>query len=96
MKIKLDKSAHSENVVRKSLYWFSQYCDWSLTYDSSDWIVQFPDDNAVFLEGQLCRLINDQILRERIDSETLGLRRSIIKKALTDIDEALSEKASAV
>ncbi|WP_240347043.1 hypothetical protein [Pectobacterium brasiliense] len=46
----IEKTNHSEWVVRNSLYWMSAYTRWQLGADDNDWIVSFEsfDDTIKF------------------------------------------------
>lgn len=88
--ILFNKTTHSEMVIRKALYWLSSYTKWELSETGSCWVVLIPTtDNAVKSRQELHRLINDQILREKITLQTQNIRKSIITKVLHDIEESL-------
>ena len=88
-KIHFNKEQISDRVIRRALYWMSDSCGWLLNDDQESWIVTL-DEKAEPKDVQtLHRLINDQILREKIDIETGGLRRSIVRKVLTSIERTV-------
>ena len=80
---KIDKDACQEMVIRKALYWLSKECDWVLEKTDTSWVVKYESEDN--LEPLINRLINDQILRNRIDKNTGHLREKIIHKVLSDI-----------
>lgn len=86
--LSLNKEKYSEMVVRKALYWFSSQFEWALDDNDSDWIVKVYDANCK-CEPLFYRLLNDQVLRHKIDTETQGLRKKIIKKVLEDIEKTV-------
>lgn len=79
--IRLPRTQYSETVVRKSLYWLSEVCDWQLDVDEDAWLVSIPEDNVDI--SQLHRLLNDFTLREKLDQKTGALRNRVIDAALT-------------
>jgi His-Xaa-Ser system protein HxsD len=86
--IKLKKDKFSENVVRKSLYWLSEKCKWRLNESHDSWEVIFensPDGEEHSFE--LHRLLNDFLLREKLDIETGDLRKKIVSSSLRKICE---------
>lgn len=87
-KIILLKTTYSENVIRKALYWMSATTTWLLEEDESHWIVVLTIKNEGDT-GKFNRLLNDQVLREKIDNETGMARRSIIKKVLNSLESSL-------
>jgi len=88
--ISFNKTSHSEMVIRKSLYWLSSSTTWELSETESNWVVFIPvTDNASAYRQELHRLVNDQILREKITLQTQSIRKSIITKVLHDIEESL-------
>lgn len=85
--IKLSKSIYSEQVVRKSLYWFSEHCLWHLEDDHESWHVIFANDHINNKEVEkykriFHRLLNDFILREELDHTTKHFRVKIISAVL--------------
>ncbi len=83
--IKLEKSNYSESVIRKSLYWLSEVSDWQLQEDSTSWDVMLntiSDEQKFTIISELHRLMNDFILREKLDNDTLGMRNQIVVAAL--------------
>lgn len=84
----LPKEKFSENVVRKALYWFSQYCLWQLKERDTEWLI-YIENEMVDSKFHFDRLLNDQLLREKIDIQTADLRRSIVRKVLSGIENTL-------
>ena len=80
-KIVLPKADYSETVVRKTLYWMSEVCHWQLDSVDEDWVVYLDAGNDGL--GEFHRILNDFILREKLDVETKNLRMEIINAALT-------------
>lgn len=82
-----DKSKVSEITIRKALYWMSDSAEWSLDGEDETWRVEF----AVSVQEQqqvkmkLEQLVNDYLLRENVDSNTLPLKNAIIQKSLKDL-----------
>jgi len=87
-KIPLSKDTYTENVIRKSLYWMSGTTDWTLDENENTWYVELESDKEDNIK-KFNRLLNDQVLREKIDSETGMIRRSIIRKVLKSLDSSL-------
>ena len=79
------KSTYPESVIRKALYWLSQFGEWTLREDETCWLVEVSNGSSK-IQSQLDRLLNDQLLRYTIDEKTGYLRQAIIKKVLTDIE----------
>lgn len=84
MKLLFSKKGYSEQVIRKSLYWLSEHAEWGLSECDENWEISIlkGDDAAV---AALNRLLNDFLLREKIDNETLGMRKEIVKGALVGL-----------
>ena len=88
VRIELSKELYSENVMRKSLYWLSEYAKWKLSEDQENWKIQILSDKELssdFLECKLHDLLNDFKIREKIDYQSRGLREKVILKALEKI-----------
>ena len=86
----IEKTNHSEWVVRNSLYWMSAYTRWQLGADDNDWIVSFESfDDTIKFEFE--RFLNDYKLREAHQSHTGHIRASIISTVLRSIDARLTE-----
>lgn len=87
-KIFLSKETFDEVVVRKSLYWCSRHFNWILSEDAKNWVVKIISggeaDEAIFH-----RYLNDQVLREKIDRDTAGMRRKIVKKVLSSMSSGV-------
>lgn len=79
--IRLPRTEYSEAVVRKSLYWLSEDCEWQLNIDEENWVIILSADNAAI--SKLHRLLNDFSLREKLDERTGTLRNQVIDAALT-------------
>ena len=80
----LSDADYSERVVRRTLYWYSKYSEWTLEKRDGGYVVSvsnFNPDNV----AHFSRLLNDQVLREKIDSRTGHLREKIIQKVLSDL-----------
>ncbi len=85
----LDKSRHSEWVVRNALYWLSATTRWQMDETDTQWIIRLESpsaDNSFELE----RLLNDYVLREKIMQRTAGIRDAIAVSVLEGIQERLS------
>lgn len=70
----------SEAVIRKALYWASESIDWQLESIPGHWSVSWIGVAAD--KAQLDRLVNDFLLREKLDRETGTMRRNAIDAAL--------------
>ena len=79
--IKLPKNKYSESVVRKALYWCSEYGAWVIEEDKDKWIIKCDENNTLFVEN-LNRHLNDFLLREELEKQTGDIRRQIIDSAL--------------
>lgn len=88
--IKLDKANYSQWVIRNSLYWMSSYTRWTLEEIDNQWKITFEDNNESNL-FEFNKLINDYILREKIELKTKKVKESIINKVLVSINERLNE-----
>ncbi|PIF20838.1 MULTISPECIES: His-Xaa-Ser system protein HxsD [Pantoea] len=86
----IDKTVHSEWVVRSSLYWMSTVTRWKLDEDNEYWLVSFDDWNDG-VEFEFERLLNDYKLREKLQAQTGQVRSSIIDNVLRSIDSRLSQ-----
>lgn len=84
------KENYSEYVIRNSLYWMSQYCEWELNELTDRWEVNIPDDN----KKELDKLINDFKLREMIDFKTRDVRERIIYNALRRVELGVCNDSS--
>ena len=83
--LELNKTSYSEDVIRKSLYWCSEFCQWKLSETDNKWVVTFETDDQS-IEDEITgfyKLLNDFVLREQIDRNTKHLRHKIIQNALT-------------
>jgi His-Xaa-Ser system protein HxsD len=81
---------YSELVLRKALYWLTEHCSWSLDADEVSWYVSFGDSElANQCEQRLDRLLNDFLLRERLDAATKCKRERIVASALDAIAKKL-------
>jgi His-Xaa-Ser system protein HxsD len=85
LKIILPKAKYSEKVVRKTLYWCSEFCQWELQETNDDWVIQIegagPENHAT----KFHRILNDFILREELDRSTKNLRIQIVTAAMEGI-----------
>ena len=82
--IKLTKEKYSAHLIRKSLYWLSKECAWTLDENETYWLISFNlgGNNCA---QQLHKLLNDHILRDELDKQTNQLRYEIIKSALKKV-----------
>ena len=81
--IKLKKAGYSEAVVRKALYWLSEVSDWQLQEDELYWLIDISETpNQADVKSELNRLLNDFLLREKLDNKTGNLRDRIVTSAL--------------
>lgn len=80
------KEDYSENVLRKALYWCSQYFPWEIEDKGDTWLVTVPEDNEQDIH-HLHRFLNDFKLREQIDVETGHLRKKVIEVTLRRLAE---------
>lgn len=78
------KATYSEQVIRKALYWCSEYGLWSLSENDTHWQIRY-EPNAVNFYEQLHRHLNDFKLRELLDKRTGQLRYKIVDSALAAI-----------
>ena len=84
--IRLSKVCYSELVVRKALYWWSEHSDWELDFDEESWIITFSTNNNISeSKPHFYRILNDFVLREKLDEQTQHLRLKIVKSALDAI-----------
>lgn len=84
LSLSFSKDKLDELVIRKALYQLTPYCEWELEETGTSWIVTAYSEKKD-IKRVFDRLINDQVLRSKIDRETYQLRRKIIYKALSDI-----------
>lgn len=86
--IVFEKDKYTEDVIRKSLYWLSEKCKWKLCDCSSTWEIEIQDsedlDSNIF---DFHRLLNDFLLREKLDKETGSLRKKVISASLSKMCE---------
>jgi len=88
MEISVLKSEFSNIVVRKALYWISESATWSIKDVDEKYIIDIKSievSNSSSIEDEFHRLLNDFYLREQIDKSNKGLRKEIIKQALTKV-----------
>ena len=80
---------YSELVIRKALYWLSLEVTWKIEDQPGGWVVTFDcdDDKSTFLQNKFMRLLNDYLLREKLDSDTDKLKAAIIQKSLMDLSK---------
>ena len=85
--ILLEKTKYSELPIRKALYWLSEYYQWSLREKDDEWIVEILSDvgKAEQAVSMFCKLHNDFLLRDQLDSKTNYLREKIVFAALDRI-----------
>lgn len=81
--IEFQKSKYPEIVVRKALYWLSEYASWKLDESNESWMVTLPENDDT--EFHFHRLLNDFLLRDKIDVNTKRLRQTIIEQALIKV-----------
>jgi len=79
--IRLKKETHSEKVVRKCLYWCSEFCKWELQSTDTYWVIRIDDSDDAAV-AQFHRILNDFLLREELDHSTKNLRIDVITAAL--------------
>lgn len=82
------KKNYSEEVIRRALYWLSRDCEWLLDDADEDWkieIITDENDDEKQIKAELDRLINDYVLREKIDKKTKSMRFKIVHAALSRI-----------
>ena len=79
--IKLPQDYYSETVVRKSLYWCDPSISWTLEAREGHWVVSVEQPAPTF-ETTLHKILNDFLLRERLDAQTRSLREELIKASL--------------
>lgn len=75
------KNKYSEAVVRKALYWCSEYGAWHLEEGEDCWIINYNESDVQFID-HLNRHLNDFLLREELERKTGGIRQQIIDSAL--------------
>lgn len=85
----LDKSRHSEWVVRNTLYWLSAATRWQLDETDTQWIIHLESPSAD-VSFEFDRLLNDYVLREKIMQRTAGIRDAIAVSVLEGIQDRLS------
>lgn len=85
----LSKDNYTENVIRKSLYWMSEYTEWSMNENEKYWIIQFfnHDTSSNRVESIFDRILNDFTLREILDKSTKNMRLKIVSAALNKLAE---------
>jgi len=85
----LSKTSYSETIVRKALYWLSEYCIWQLEETNEAWKVTLLAEGKELdcYQADYHRLLNDFKLRETLDRNTKHLRSKIIYAALKKIAE---------
>ena len=74
IQIRLPKHDYSESVVRKALYWASEIGEWQMERDGNDWVITLDSDSQGVTD--LHRILNDFILREKLDAKTAINRKS--------------------
>jgi His-Xaa-Ser system protein HxsD len=79
------KDKYDEQLIRRALYWLSAHCEWTLDEDENSWLVHYDGDTE--LRTVLHRLVNDQILRQKIDRSTANLRERIIRKVFKELSD---------
>ena len=82
------KNEFSNTVVRKALYWLSEKATWNIKDVDEKYIINIEPievSNSSSIEDEFHRLLNDFYLREQIDKSNKGLRKEIIKQALTKV-----------
>lgn len=84
------KEKYSEWVIRNSLYWLSGECKWVLEEKEDQWEVYINNDDLDMVH-QLCRLMNDYLLREKLMRETEDVRKSIALAVMKGIEEQISK-----
>ena len=89
MKLLLQKQQYSELVLRKALYWLQPQYQWILEDNETEWVIIANCHEEEFLnfQSELNRLLNDYVLREKVDSNTEELKLAIIRKALKDLSQ---------
>lgn len=87
--VNLPKVDFSESVVRKALYWMTEEFAWKLDQDRECWIVTVSssEQNMEICRQTLDRLLNDFLLREKLDAKTKGLREKIVLSALRRLSD---------
>lgn len=80
--IRLLKSQVPETVLRKTLYWVSESCGWTLEEESEHWAVDLSTEDPADVE-QFHRVLNDFVLRAELDDRTRNLRVRIVSSALS-------------
>ncbi|MBG0753847.1 His-Xaa-Ser system protein HxsD [Vibrio cidicii] len=89
LELKFKKRSYSENVVRQALYWMSHISSWQLTDNEVEWIIEF-NKNSADVVHEFNRLLNDYLLREKLDKQTRGIRESITLAVLESVERKLS------
>lgn len=85
--ISLSKEDYYESAIRKALYWLSEDSEWILTVTDKEWKIEITCEASeeINIESKFYRLLNDYLLREKLDMGTLSLKRAIITKSLKDL-----------
>lgn len=80
----LPREGVSETVLRKALYWLTEACEWELEEGQGHWQVTLRggQDGPNSCRAEFDRLLNDFLLRERLDQKTGHLREQITLAAL--------------
>ncbi|MBE4619794.1 His-Xaa-Ser system protein HxsD [Vibrio navarrensis] len=89
LELKFKKHSYSENVVRQALYWMSHISSWQLTDNEVEWIIEF-NKNSADVVHEFNRLLNDYLLREKLDKQTRVIRESITLAVLESVERKLS------
>ena len=87
--LNLPKASYSESVLRKALYWLTEFCEWTLDEVDDSWQIALLTNDSEFdcCKAELNRLLNDFLLRERLDTATKHMRRKIVTAALSKLSE---------
>lgn len=89
LELKFKKRSYSENVVRQALYWMSHISSWQLTDNDAEWIIEF-NKNSTDVVHEFNRLLNDYLLREKLDKKTRIIRETITLAVLESVERKLS------
>lgn len=87
IKVRLKKNNYPEVVIRKSVYSMTTFCKWELEESRGEWIITLNSEASI--KKDFDRILNDNILRFKIDEKTLYLREEIIKKSLQKVYNGL-------
>ena len=87
IEVKYSKKDVSEWAIRKAIYWGNINGVCKLVNDEEYWYIKLEEIN----ECEFSEILNDYILRENLEKNTLSNRQVIINKVLNRIANTIDE-----